>query len=160
MDKKYILRNALVLNASKEKFDAVAEPIDLAEIKKNKKHFGFDFLIVMKDGFTVYKIYRIGEPNKLQGLVAFKASPGVLLCANMETALHNRGKSSLYNGLGKAMIALCCKVSFDNEMDGFISFEAKNSLFEYYERYGAYLIGQNRMAIKTDGAKKLVAAYF
>lgn len=43
MDKRYILRNALTLNVTKAKFDVVAEPIGLVEIKKHKAHFGFDF---------------------------------------------------------------------------------------------------------------------
>lgn len=160
MDKKYVMKSALILNATNEKFDVVAEPISLIEIRKNKKHFGFDFIKLNRQGFSIYKIYKEGEPNIVQGMVAFRPSPGVLECSNMETNKMNQGKTAIYSGLGKTVIALCCKVSFDYGMDGYITFEAKNYLFGYYQRYGAILVVGNRMAIETTAAKKLVDIYF
>lgn len=121
---------------------------------------GLIFAKLKQQGLFIYKVYKIGEPDILQGLVAFRASPGVLECSNMETNKINQGVSALYSGLGKAIIALCCKISFDYGMDGFITFEAKNSLFAYYQRYGAILVVGNRMAIETIPAKKMVDVYF
>jgi hypothetical protein len=78
----------------------------------------------------------------------------------METAIHNRGKSAIYTGLGKAMVALCCKISFDDGMDGFISFESKGRLTGYYARMGAKNLTHTRMYMDEAGARKLIQKYF
>jgi hypothetical protein len=78
----------------------------------------------------------------------------------MELSNLNKRGISLYAGVGKCMIAFCCKVSFDLGFEGYITFEAKNRLMPYYTRYGATKIGGLRMAIATGEAKKLVDLYF
>ena len=44
--------------------------------------------------------------------------------------------------------------------DGYIAFEAKTNLFNYYTRYGAKRIGGLKMYVDTKAAKKLVDIYF
>jgi hypothetical protein len=161
MQKIYHLRKAIILNAAKEKFDAVALPTNTAEIKRHRHQFReFDFLQSIKDGFTVYKICREGEENILQGLVAVKPSTGFLECANMEVNDFNKSPISMYNGVGKCMIALCCRISADSGLGGYIAFVAKNHLVPYYTRYGAKNLYGLRMFIDDDNAKKLIDLYF
>jgi hypothetical protein len=78
----------------------------------------------------------------------------------MEISNLNKRGIALYSGIGKCMIALCCKISFDSGFDGYITFEAKNRLMPYYKRYGAIQIGALRMAIETKEAQKLVDLFF
>ena len=96
----------------------------------------------------------------MHGLVAFTPDTGILKCANMELSDLNKKGISLYSGIGKCMVALCCKISFDLGFEGYITFEAKNRLMPYYMRYGAIKIGGLRMAIETKEAQKLVDLYF
>lgn len=155
----YTLRNALILNATSLKLDVIASPAIPSEIIRHKKSFNFDFVSLTKD-YTVYKLHVIREPEIIQGFVGFRQTPGILECANMETNNFNKHSNAVYNGVGKALVALCCKISIDNGMEGFIYFDAKNRLVPYYQRFGAKLIFGLRMVIEPDQAKKLVDLYF
>ncbi|MCF0059317.1 hypothetical protein LXL81_26385 [Dyadobacter sp. CY356] len=159
MTEIYTLRNALTLNATGLKVDAVASPTFDREIIKHNKSFNFDFISLTKN-YTIYKLHVTSEPEIIQGFVGFRQTPGILECANMETNNFNKHNNAVYNGVGKALIALCCKISIDNGMEGFIYFDAKNRLVPYYQRFGAKLIFGLRMVIEPDQAKKLVDLYF
>lgn len=161
--KTYRLKNAATFNITKTKFNLIASPTTLAEIKAYKEFFGFDFEKLYLQKNIVYKVYIENQPEQvIQGLVAFAPSLGVLVCANMEVIDHNKRGVALYGGIGKAMVALCCKYSLDNDMHGYITFDAKNHLFGYYERYGAQRLSwrKNRMVISDVNAKKLIDLYF
>jgi hypothetical protein len=160
MKTEYLLRNALTLNATGEKYNAVATRITAVEIRKHKAYFIFNFSDLISKDFLVYKICKEGEPNILLGIVSFLPDKGILNCGNMEISNINKRGKPIYNHIGKCMIALCCKISFDLGNDGYITFEAKNRLMPYYKRYGADFIGGLRMVIRTAAAKKLVANYF
>ena len=161
MHKIYHLKKAITLNATNKKFDAVALPINTAEIKRHKHQFReFDFSKVIKDSFTVYKLCRAGDENIVQGLLAVKLSTGFLECANMGINDFNKRPVSLYNNVGKCMIALCCKISADHGFGGYIAFFAKNHLVPYYTRYGAKEHFGLRMFIDDNNAKKLIDLYF
>lgn len=58
------------------------------------------------------------------------------------------------------MVALCCKISVDQGMDGFIYFDAKNRLMPYYQRFGAKHMFGLRMIVESDAARKLIDLYF
>ncbi len=150
----------MVFNPNGKKYSAIASPAALQEIREQKEYFGFDFEKLLQEGITVYKICKEGEPDIIHGLVGFTPSIGVLDCYNMEINSINKRGISLYGGLGKCMIALCCKVSFDLGLEGYITFEAKNRLIPYYERSGARLTGYLRMAIAPKESQKLIDRYF
>jgi len=161
MRNKYYLKNAIALNATGKKYNAVAVKISEVEIKKHQHQFkDFDFTKSLKEGYTVYKICLAGDENILQGMVAVKHSTGFLECGNMETNDFNKSPISLYTYVGKSIIALCCKISQDEGYDGFISFFAKNHLQDYYMRHGAEKIFGLRMAIDIKPAQKLIDLYF
>lgn len=159
MNKTYFLKEAFTLNATGQKVNAIATPAVMEEVKAQKLHFDFNFYSL----FTNYIIYKLADENRpeiIQGLVAFRHQVGFLECKNMETNIHNRNKTSIYNHTGKAMVALCCKYSLDNNMDGYISFESKGRLKAYYLRLGAKELTSVRMYIDTENAKKLINFYF
>lgn len=78
----------------------------------------------------------------------------------MEICDANKRGNPLYNGVGKAMVALCCKVSLNEGMNGFIYFDAKNRLVPYYQRLGAKHMFGLRMIIEPIPAQKLIDLYF
>ena len=160
MSKSYKLYNAIVLNATGKKENVLAAPVKPAEIRRHQHQFKFDFISISKQ-FVVYKIHLEDQSDIIQGLVAFRHQKSYLDCANMEINEFNKRSISLYSGVGKCMVALCCKISMENDMEGYISFEAKNRLIPYYQRLGAKRIGSSsRMYIDDVAAQKLIDLYF
>jgi hypothetical protein len=158
MKKIYTLSSAFTLNATGEKVDAVASPVTHAELVASRADFQFDFRSLLKE-YTVYKL-QVELNQAIQGLVAFRPTRGILECANMEICHTNKHGNPIYNGVGKSMVALCCKISQDAGLDGYIYFEAKNRLIPYYLRFGAKRCFGIRMVIEPAEAKKLVDLYF
>jgi hypothetical protein len=160
MKRTYRLYKAITLNISGRKEDVLASRITIRELQKYRHHFQFDFISIAKH-FIVYKMCLENQPDIIQGLVAFRLQQGFLDCVNMEINEFNKHGIALYSGVGKSMVALCCKVSLDEGMEGYISFEAKNRLIPYYQRLGAQRIGNSkRMFIDDTAAQKLIALYF
>lgn len=159
MLKNYKILNAITLNVTGNKYNAIATPTNKAEIVKHKAQFGFNFIALPKDAI-VYKIHLENEPNIIQGLVAFRHELGALHCLNMETNYFNKKAPALYSGIGRLIVTFCCKYSLDNGMYGFIYFEAKNRLMPYYARLGAENVYGLRMCIDETAAKKLINYYF
>ena len=159
MTPTYYLRQALTLNATATMYDAVAAPVDAADIKRHSAQFDFDFVRLAKTN-TVYKLHLPDQPDIIQALVALRPDAGFMECANMETAAFNKSGRPLYSGAGRAIVALCCKISFEEGFDGYIRFEAKSRLFPYYERLGAKRIGGLLMIMDEAAALKLTARYF
>ncbi|OJV12378.1 MAG: hypothetical protein BGO21_06430 [Dyadobacter sp. 50-39] len=158
MNKIYTLSSALTLNATGQKVDAVASPARPGDLSESRHDFVFNFFALRKK-YTVYKLQVAGKSG-IQGLVAFTPTQGALECANMEVCASNKRGKPAYQGVGKAMVALCCKVSADNGLDGCIYFDAKNRLIPYYQRLGATHLFGLRMIIETTNAMKLIDLYF
>ncbi len=159
MEEIYLLRNAITFNPTGKKHNAIAKIATLKEIKQHKEFFTFNFELNFKNGI-VYKIIKEGDEDMIQGLVSLKPDIGILDCGNMEKNKINKSPLLIHSGLGKCMIALCCKISIDMGFDGYITFESKNRLMPYYSRYGAKRTSGLRMFIDNVGAKKLVENYF
>lgn len=160
MSKIYKLYNAIVLNATGKKENVLAAPVKTGEIRRHQHQFKFDFISISKK-FVVYKVHLEDQSDIIQGLVAFRHQKDYLDCANMEINEFNKRNISLYSGVGKCMVSLCCKISMESELQGYISFEAKNRLIPYYQRLGAKRIGSSsRMFIDDVAAQKLIDLYF
>jgi hypothetical protein len=159
MNKIYTLKSALISSASRVKCDAIAAPASADEIRQNRSWFDFDFQKLRTD-YVVYKLCVHHQLEEIQGLVGFRPTPGILECANMEISRFNKRGRPQYTGIGKALIALCCKVSEDEGMGGYIYFDAKNRLIPYYERVGARSIFGLRMVIEPHAARTLIDLYF
>jgi hypothetical protein len=158
MKKIYTLSSAFTLNATGEKVDAVASPATHRELIESRHSFSFNFLTLTRK-YTVYKL-QVGGELTIQGLVAFTPTQGALECTNMEICNSNKHGKPVYHGVGKAMVALCCKVSLDEGLDGCIYFDAKNRLIPYYKRFGARHIFGLRMIMDSTNAEKLIGLYF
>lgn len=158
MTKIYTLSSAFTFNATGEKVDAVASPASRSEIVASRGAFQFNFLSLLKE-YTVYKL-QVGSDPVIHGLVAFRPTRGILECVNIEICNINKHGNPVYNGIRKSIVALCCKVSLDEGLDGYIYFDAKNRLIPYYQRLGAKNSFGIRMVIEPTAAKTLVDLYF
>lgn len=79
----------------------------------------------------------------------------------IESAKFNKGRNKLYNGVAGNLVAFACKMAFELNYDGVVSFIAKTQLINHYEQtLGAKLFGGNRMFIDTREALILVTKYF
>lgn len=65
-----------------------------------------------------------------------------------------------YIGIGGRLLAEAVKESYEKGYEGFIYFDAKTELINYYKKeFGAQLIGSQRMAIFEKEAKVLYEKY-
>lgn len=80
----------------------------------------------------------------------------------VENAPWNIGTlSQKFRGVEAHLFAIACKRSFERGTDGFVAFQAKTNLVEYYVKsLQAARIGVNRLYIGTKQAKLLVDTYF
>ena len=118
-----------------------------------------DVILAIKDKSTSEVIGLIGltddKSNKAVYVDLIEASP-----ANNPKNKNFKGKKE-YSGIGGRLLAEAVKESYEKGYDGFIYFDAKTKLIEYYKReFGARLIGTQRMAIFEEEAKKLYEKYF
>lgn len=79
----------------------------------------------------------------------------------LESAPFNIGRNKLYEGVSGNLVAFACQLSFQRGGEGFVSFESKTKLIDYYVKIlGAYHFGGHLLVIDTIAAKKLVDKYF
>jgi hypothetical protein len=143
--------------------DTEVHPIGKAEIKtvlkKNGWHFNWrnEFKEPKRQ---LYKLVVHGDHN-LQGLLSIEIMDGYIEMHLIENAPHNLGHEKLYLGVAGNLVAYACKMSFDLGFGGYVSFRAKTKLIDHYrETLGAESIYRERMAIRSNSAKKLVNSYY
>ena len=79
----------------------------------------------------------------------------------LESAPFNLGHKKIYEGVPGNLVAYACKVSFQYNFDGFVSFTAKTKLIEHYEKtLGAIQHGNHLMIIPPPVSRLLVNKYF
>ena len=138
-------------------------------VKKNDfKDWTFDWYRQSKKS-DVIKALRVKDSSEVIGLIGLtddkfnKAVYVDLIEASPVNSPKNKnfkGKKD-YSGIGGRLLAEAIKESYEKGYDGFIYFDAKTKLIEYYKReFGARLIGTQRMAIFEEEAKKLYEKYF
>lgn len=134
---------------------------DLKQVTK-KNGWNFDWKIELADNKKeVFKLTITNNPNIIQGLLSITLEPDHVYMHLLESAPFNIGHNKLYEGVAGNLVAHACKVSFQQDFDGFVGFTAKTKLIEHYERtLGAYTLGGHRMIIPTKSAQILIDKYF
>ncbi len=155
------LRNSIENAVSGEVFDTLIVKItDGKEIKKNDWLFNWHKEI--KDGTKqIYKLTTINNPNVIHGLISLTDKNDHIFMDLIESAKFNKGKNKLYRGVAGNLVAFGCKMAFELNYDGVVSFIAKTQLISHYEQtLGAKLFAGNRMFIDTQEALILTTKYF
>ena len=127
-----------------------------------KSEWIFDWKKELKDAENlIFKLNTVENPTIIQGLISLTDKGDHIFMNLIESAKFNKGKNKLYNGVAGNLVAFACKVAFERNYDGVVSFIAKTNLISHYEKtLGAKRFAGNRMFIDTNESKFLVKQYF
>jgi hypothetical protein len=157
------LTRSIENSLTSETFETEISIINLENIKLIKKtHWIFDWKAEIVDSAKeVYKLTTINNPTIIHGLISLTDKGDHIFMNLIENAKFNKGSGKLYRGVAGNLVAFACKLSFDNNYDGIVSFIPKTQLIEHYKNtLGAKLFGKNMMYIDTKEAMILVNNYF
>lgn len=127
-----------------------------------KSDWVFDWKKELKNAENlIFKLNTVENPTVIQGLISLTDKGDHIFMNLIESAKFNKGKNKLYNGVAGNLVAFGCKVAFEKNYDGVVSFIAKTNLISHYEKtLGAKRFAGNRMFIDTNEAEFLVKQYF
>jgi hypothetical protein len=157
------LTNSIENAISGEVFDTLIVKLKPANGKSIKQiEWGFNWHNELKDKTKqVYKLTTTNNPTVIHGLISLKDKGDHIFMDLIESAKFNKGKNKLYRGVAGNLVAFGCKMSFELNYDGVVSFIAKTQLIAHYEQtLGAKLFSGNRMFIDTKEAFILTTKYF
>ncbi|MBM2816563.1 MAG: hypothetical protein HW421_3325 [Ignavibacteria bacterium] len=146
-----------------EIFETDISIINLSNIKLIKKtQWIFDWHKELFDNTKeVYKLTTINNPTIIHGLISLTDKGDHIFMNLIENAKFNKGREKLYKGVAGNLVAFACKLSFEKNYEGIVSFIAKTQLIEHYkETLGAKVFGNNLMYIDTKESMILVNNYF
>lgn len=157
------LTNSIENAISGEVFDTlvtILKPKDSKQIKKIEWAFNWNEEI-KNTTKTVCKLTTINNSNIIHGLISLTDKGDHIFMDLIESAKFNKGKTKLYRGVAGNLVAFACKISFERNYEGIVSFIAKTQLVKHYEEtLGAKLFGGTRMFIDTREAYILTTKYF
>lgn len=158
------LTNSIQNTISGDSFPTEVSQFTLKDSKQITKKNGWNFnwkAELDNDYNEVYKLFIIGNPEIVQGLLSVRKEADHIFMNLLENAPFNIGHHKLYEGVAGNLVAYACKLSFQQEFEGFVAFTAKTNLIEHYkETLGAHHFAGQRMFIETHAAKVLVEKYF
>lgn len=157
------LTNSIENAISGEVFDTLIIKLKSTDAKYIlKSEWAFNWINELKEkNKKVYKLTTINNQTIIHGLISFSDKGDHIFMDLIESAKFNKGKNKLYKGVAGNLVAFGCKMSFEKQYDGVVSFLAKTQLIEHYEKtLGAKLFGGNRMFIDTREAFVLTSKYF
>lgn len=157
------LTNSIENAISGEVFDTLVVQLNPANGKEIRKEaWVFNWQNELKDNTKqVYKLTTLSNPSVIHGLISLTDKGDHIFMYLIESATFNKGKNKLYKGIAGNLVAFACKMSFENNYDGVVSFIAKSQLVVHYEQtLGAKLFSGNRMFIDTKEALILTTKYF
>lgn len=145
---------------SQEQFQTIVLPITKKDLPHlDKKFWSFDWKKEAKfANRIVYKLATLENPNVIQGLISLSDLGDHVFVNLIESAVFNRGKDRLYEGVAGNLFAFACQQSIEKGYDGFVVMEAKTKLIAYYrDAFGAQRMGNSlRMFLDERVAEKLI----
>lgn len=126
------LTNSIENAISGEVFDTLIVKLKPADRKSIKKvEWAFNWYNELKDKVKqVYKLTTINNPTIIHGLISLTYKGDHIYMDLIEGAKFNKGKNKLYKGVAENLVAFGCKMSFEHNCDGVVSFIAKTQLVE------------------------------
>lgn len=116
------------------------------------------------EGADFYKLVLMDSPADVQGVLMLTLmNDEMLYMNNVEIAPHNYGSEGRYEHVAGCLIAYACLKSLNrgkNGYQGFLTFDSKTTLIGLYQnKYGAQLIGGQRMYIRPQTGIQLIDKY-
>lgn len=68
------------------------------------------------------------NPGVIQGLISFTIRVDNVFMNLVESAPFNIGRNKIYEGVAGNLVAFACKISFLNNLQGFVSFSLKDQI--------------------------------
>ncbi|MBV6717165.1 hypothetical protein [Paenibacillus chitinolyticus] len=133
-------------------------PYDVTENMKGWEE-EFDWTIYFDlPGFEVYKMVIKGNDD-IQGAIALERKADHVFVHLIESAPWNRD-DKVFERAGLNLMAFACKRSKDLGHEGFVSFQSKTRIIQYYEKnMFAQHIGGGNMIISDVAANRLIELY-
>ena len=154
------LTNSIVNVISGDVFETEFFKVTKKEIELKRWLFDWKYEISDKKN-EVYKMTIKENSKVIQGLLSLQPREGHVFINLVENAKFNRGKQKMYLGVGGNMFAFACKRSMELGFEGYVGFDAKTSLINYYHStLGAQRAIGNRMFIDNVASAKLIMQYF
>jgi len=158
------LTNSVVNVFTGDSFETEVTPLTKADLKTVTKKNGWSFNWAHELKQTdreVHKLTIVNNSTVIQGLISFSIRTDHVFMHLVESAPFNIGRSKIYEGVPGNLVAFACHTSFQNGLQGFVSFISKTKLIDHYMKsLGAYHFGGHLMVISTDPAQALVNKYF
>ena len=158
------LTNSILNVVSGDNFDTVVTPLSFTDLKQTTKKNGwlFNWKVELSDSSKeLYKLTIVNSQAIIQGLISISMENDHVFMNLVENAPFNIGKNKVYEGVAGNLVAHACKLSFQRGFEGFVAFDAKTALIRHYEKtLGAFHFNKQRMIIRTQESKILVAKYF
>ena len=136
----------------------------IKDMPLKKDGWNFTWRTVFKYKNTETFILRlISNPESIQGILQLRKQGGMLIMDLVEIAPHNIGrKNKRYDYVAGCLIAFACRETFklENNYKGFLTFESKTKLIEWYiENYYAKIAMGQKMYIEPNDGQKLIEEY-
>ncbi len=132
-------------------------------LKKDGWNFSWRTLFKNREAIF-YKVVLKETPNKVEGMLMVTVLNGnMLFMNNLEVSPTNYGHNGKYDFVAGCLIAFACKLSFifgKGNYLGFLSFESKTSLVDFYrDKYGATQANDRLMFFSDTAGKNLMRQY-
>ena len=158
------LTNSIENVVTKDSFPTDIILVTGTELKTVTKKTGwqFDWKFELKQPERdVYKLSIVNNQSVIQGLISLEVKSDHVYLHLVESASFNKGKTKIYAGVPGNLVAFACKLSFQREQEGNISFISKTQLIQHYtDTLGAIHFGGRLMIIDSSAALKLINKYF
>jgi len=159
-----VLTNSIRNTISGDSFRTEVLRLTKADLKQITKKNGWNFnwkKELNDNSKEVYKLTIVDNPNIIQGLISITINTDHIYMNLLENAPFNLGRNKLYEGVAGNLVAYACKISFQHDFDGYVSFTAKTRLIEHYQKtLNAITFGGQLMIINTVAANILIDKYF
>lgn len=157
------LTNSIENVITGDSFPTDVLPLTKNDLKKITKKQGWNFdwkSEFLKPDRDVYKLTITNNTDIIQGLVSLAITPDNVYMHLIENAPFNIGKNKVYAGVAGNLVAFACKLSFQHETDGYVSFRAKTILINHYvKKLGAIHFGGHLLILDTKAALNLLNKY-
>lgn len=140
------LTNSIENAISGEVFDTLISKLNSSDSKQIKKtEWAFNWKAELNDkSKQVFKITTVNNPTIIHGLISLIDKGDHFFMDLIENAKFNKAKNKLYSGVAGNLVAFACKMAFELNYNGVVSFIAKTQLINHYEQtLGAKLFGGN-----------------
>jgi hypothetical protein len=157
------LTNSIENFRTRETFDTEINQLKIKNAKLvSKKDWLFDWKSEIGDkSKEVFKLSTVNNPSVIQGLISIEEKLDHIFMHLVESASFNRGKEKMYLGVPGNLVAFACKISSERGHEGFVAFDSKTVLINYYrETLGAIQLRGQRMYLDDKAAQKLIYQYF